>query len=517
MAIYESQFPAIEVPEVELTPHIFAASDQYLERTAIVDTMSGLLLTYGELRSAIARFAGGLQSRGFEPGDVLAVMAPNIAEYPVAIHGTLTAGGTATTVNPLYTQDELKTQLHDSGASVLFAHAFFAEMATSIASAIGIQTVIICGGEAEGTVPYEELLTASAYEGHAEVDLARNVALLPYSSGTTGLPKGVMLSHRNMVANTEQCRVAMNEEPEAIISVLPFFHIYGLQILLNGSFVTGKTVVTLPRFDLESFLQQIQEHQAKTLYVVPPIILALAKHPIVDQYDLSSLERIFSGAAPLGEDLAEQAQQRLGVEVVQGYGMTELSPVSHISPPGFAKPGSIGKLVSGAQCRIVDPETKQDVPAGETGEIWLRGDMVMLGYFNRPEATAETIDSQGWLHTGDIGYIDEEGDYYITDRLKELIKYKGFQVPPAELEALLLTHPAIADAGVIGLPDEDAGEIPKAFVVLKPDVAITPEQIMAFVAEQVSHYKQIRAVELVDEIPKSASGKILRRFLRERG
>lgn len=517
MTIYESQFPPIEVPDAALTPYVFERSDGYLDRAAIIDTMSGVSLTYGELRSAIARFAGGLVDRGFKPGDVLALMAPNMAEYPVVIHGTLTAGGTATTVNPLYTQEELRQQLQDSNTSVIAAHAFFAEVAMSIASDLGISTVIICGGEMEGAASYEEMLMSSPYEGQAEVDLTGGVALLPYSSGTTGFPKGVMLSHRNLVSNLAHTRFGLYEEPEAIISVLPFFHIYGLQVLMNASFVLGKTVVSLPRFDLEVFLQQIQDHKAKNLFLVPPIVLALAKHPIVDNYDLSSLERIFSGAAPLGSDLSEEVSQRLGVEVVQGYGMTELSPVSHLAPMGFNKPGSIGKLVPGAQCRIVDPETGQDMPRGEPGEIWIRGDMVMLGYLNRPEATSETIDSQGWLHTGDIGYVDEEGDYFITDRLKELIKYKGFQVPPAELEALLLSHPAVADAAVVGYPDEEAGELPKAFVVLKANAGATASEIMSFVADHVAHYKQIRKLEFVDEIPKSASGKILRRLLRDSG
>ncbi len=516
MTIHESPFPPVETPQSPLTPYILAGADDYPDRTAIIDTLSGATLSYSELSSAIANFAGGLAARGFEPGDVLAVMAPNTAEYPVVINGALVAGGTATTTNPLYTADEVKAQLADSNASVLVAHAMFAELAAGVAAELGTKHVIIFGGPAGDAVPYDDMLAADPYPGHAEVDLASHVAVLPYSSGTTGLPKGVMLSHRNLVHNIEQCRPLLDEQPEAIVSVLPFFHIYGLQVLMNASFATGKTVVTLPRFDLEAFLQQIQDHQARTLFVVPPILLALAKHPLVDKFDLSSLERVISGAAPLGEDLATEAAQRLGVEVTQGYGMTELSPVSHMSPPGFDKPGSIGKLVPGAQCRIVDPETEEDVADGEPGEIWIRGDLVMLGYFNRPDATAETIDSDGWLHTGDIGYVDSDGDYFITDRLKELIKYKGFQVAPAELEALLLTHPKIADAGVIGVADEEAGEVPKAFVALKPEMELSADEVKQFVSDNAANYKQVREVEFLDEIPKSASGKILRRVLRDR-
>jgi 4-coumarate--CoA ligase len=251
-------------------------------------------------------------------------------------------------------------------------------------------------------------------------------------------------------------------------------------------------------------------------YVVPPIVLALAKHPLVDQYDLSSLKRVFSGAAPLGAEVAGEASRRIGCEVVQGYGMTELSPVSHATPEGGFKAGSIGVTVSNTEARVVDPDGGEDLGLDTDGEIWIRGPQVMKGYLNNPEATAETIDADGWLHTGDIGHVDADGHFFIVDRLKELIKYKGFQIAPAELEALLLTHPAIADAAVIPIPDEEAGEVPKAFVVLKPEQQVTAEEVQGFVVGHVAHYKEIRVVEFVDEIPKSASGKILRRLLKDR-
>ena len=521
MTIHTSPFSSVEIPDIALTPYVFQHADHLSEEPAVIDAMSDKTLTFGELQRDIARFAGCLEAWGFPKGGVLAVMAPNMAEYPVAVHGALTMGGTVTTVNPLYTAEELANQLRDSGAQMIFVHALFAETALAAASEVGISDVIVCGAEIDGTILYEKFLSgeyfAEAAEpaGQAEIDLDSHVAVLPYSSGTTGLPKGVMLSHRNLVANIEQCKANLDDEPEAIIAVLPFFHIYGFHVLLNTMLAMGKTVVTLPRFDLEAFLGLIQKHKAKNLYVVPPIVLALAKHPLVDKFDLSSLEAVFSGAAPLGSDVEHLVAERLGVRVVQGYGMTELSPVSHLCPEDFDKPGSIGKLVSNTECRIVSPATGEDMGVGEEGEIWVRGPQVMLGYLGNEQATADTIDEDGWLHTGDIGYVDEDGDYFITDRLKELIKFKGFQVPPAELEALLLGHPDVADAAVVGYPDEEAGEVPKAFVVLKPDVATTSTDIMDFVAEQVAHYKQIRLMEFVEEIPKSASGKILRRLLRE--
>jgi 4-coumarate--CoA ligase len=305
------------------------------------------------------------------------------------------------------------------------------------------------------------------------------------------------------------------EDNEVVIAVLPFFHIYGMQVLMNGVLHWGATAVTMPRFDLVEFLQILQGHKVTRAYLVPPIILALAKHPIVDNYDLSALTQVFSGAAPLSAELAAAASARINCEVVQGYGLTETSPVTHATPPGKYKPGSIGVTVSNTEIRVVDPESGEDLNRNEDGEIWIRGPQVMHGYLNNPHATSITIDSEGWLHTGDIGHVDDDDHFYIVDRLKELIKYKGFQVPPAELEGLLLTHPDVADAAVIGIPDEEAGELPKAFVVLKPGHEASAEDLMEFVAGHVAHYKRIRMVELVQEIPKSASGKILRRLLKD--
>ena len=358
-------------------------------------------------------------------------------------------------------------------------------------------------------------MTGPPLADQVPVDLD-DVVVLPYSSGTTGLSKGVMLTHRNLVANIEQSLAAipLNEEA-AFVAVLPFFHIYGMQVLMNLGLRAGATIVTMPRFDLEQFLRLHQEHSLTRAFVAPPMVVALAKHPLVDQFDLSALEWILSGAAPLSAELAIECGQRLGCEVVQGYGMTELSPVSHATPPGQFKPGSAGVTVPNTEVNIVDPATQASLGLDQDGEIWIRGPQVMKGYLNNEAATKSTIDDDGWLHTGDIGHLDADGHLFVVDRLKELIKYKGFQVPPAELEALLLTHPQIADAAVIGLPDDEAGEIPAAYVVLKAGSHTTAADIQHFVADQVASYKQIRKLTFVDEIPKSPSGKILRRVLRD--
>jgi len=288
-------------------------------------------------------------------------------------------------------------------------------------------------------------------------------------------------------------------------------------VIMNSALRHGATIVTMPRFELEPFLSLMQDHAITRAHLVPPIVLALAKQPLVERFDLSSLQLIMSGAAPLDASLAAACEARLGCRVIQGYGLTETSPVTHVTPddsPERNKPGSIGPLIPNTESRVVDYATGDDVGPNVDGEVWIRGPQVMKGYLNNPQATAMTIDADGWLHTGDIGHADEDGYFYIVDRLKELIKYKGYQVPPAELEAVLLSHSAIADAAVVPSPDEEAGEIPKAFVVLKGDV--TPEEVMAYVADRVAPHKRVRLVEVVQEIPKSASGKILRRVLVER-
>jgi acyl-CoA synthetase (AMP-forming)/AMP-acid ligase II len=323
-----------------------------------------------------------------------------------------------------------------------------------------------------------------------------------------------MLTHRNLIANDQQFDgIAPLGSDDVLIAVLPFFHIYGMTVLMNGGLRRGASVVTMPRFDLEMFLQLIQDQRVTQAFIVPPIVVALAKHPLIDAYDLSSLRTVFSGAAPLSAELEDAVARRLNVDVRQGYGMSEASPVTHSTPYARRKPGAVGVPIRSTESKIVNPETGETLPPGEQGEVWVRGPQVMVGYLGNDEATSATLTPDGWLRTGDIGYADEDGYFYVIDRLKELIKYKGYQVAPAELEALLLTHPAIADAAVIGSPDEEAGEVPKAFVVRRGE--IEADELMAWVAEQVAPYKKVRLVEFIDQVPKSASGKILRRTLVE--
>jgi acyl-CoA synthetase (AMP-forming)/AMP-acid ligase II len=513
--IFRGPYPNVDIPEVSLTDFIFKSTGEFKDKPALIDGPTGRALTYGEFEDAVRRTAASLARKGFRKGDVFGIFSTNCPEYGVAFHAVAMLGGINTTLNPLYTAEEAAFQLKDAGAKFLVTSAQFIEKAAEAVELSRVEELFVFG-EAEGATPFDSLLESDGDVQPAVINPRQDLVALPYSSGTTGLPKGVMLTHYNLVANMRQMDgLEYFHHDDTLLCVLPLFHIYGLVVVLNMGLYQGATIVTMPRFDLEQFLSLIGKYRVTLSHIVPPIVLQLVRNPIVSDYDLSSLKMIFSGAAPLGAELSGQCTQRVGCSIRQGYGMTETSPVTHSSPPNpkDMREGSVGPPAPNTECKLVDPASNQELGPNQEGELWVRGPQVMVGYLNNPEATARTIDSEGWLHTGDIGYADEAGHFYIVDRVKELIKYKGFQVAPAELEAVLLSHPAIADAAVIPCADEEAGEVPKAFVVLKGEVSA--EEIMDFVAERLAPHKKIRYVEFIAQIPKSASGKILRRVLVE--
>jgi acyl-CoA synthetase (AMP-forming)/AMP-acid ligase II len=506
--IFTSPFPDIEIPRVSLTELVFEHAADHGDKPALIDGPTGRVFTHAQVAGAVGAAAGALARRGVGQGDVVALYAPNSPEYAIAFHAVVALGAVCTTINPVYTVDELAFQLEHSGARALLAGAGALDRAREAAGRAGVDEIGVIDELLDGdeTAPLPDA-------GAAPEDLVA----LPYSSGTTGLPKGVMLTHSNLVANILQSTV---QQPvtagDTLIGVLPLFHIYGLSVVMNAVLRNGATLVTMPRFELADYLALVQQHRATKAHLVPPIVLALARSPLVESYDLSSLELVNSGAAPLSAEVQQAAAERIGCPVVQGYGMTESSPVTHVTPldPARHRLGSIGPPVPSTQCRIVAVDSGEELGPGEEGEVCVRGPQVMRGYLDDPEATAATVDANGWLHTGDVGRADEDGYVVLVDRVKELIKYKGYQVAPAELEAVLVEHPAVAEAAVVGRPDEEAGEVPKAFVSLAGEA--TAEEIMAFVAERVAPYKKLRGLEFVDEIPKSPSGKILRRVLNER-
>lgn len=512
--IFRSPSPDVTIPDMPVASFVLRHANRLADRPALIDASSDRVLTYGDLAHEVGAVASGLAARGIAKGSVVGMYAPNCAEYAVTLLAVASLGGIATMINPLATADDLARQLVDAGATVLLTTPDLFDRARSAVATTAVREVVVVG-EAQGATPFADL--GHTRDAVPDVSIGPDdIVLLPYSSGTTGFPKGVMITHRNWVANLCQSEVPYAVTPQDVIFCLPpFFHMYGAWILTQV-LAGGGTLVTMPRFELSAFLGAVQRHGVTRASLVPPVILALINDPSVDAYDLSTLSCVYSAAAPLGLDLGRRCQERLGCTVLQGYGLTETSPVTTLAPVNgrMVKQGSVGPLVPNTECRVVDLVTGSDLGPGERGELWIRGPQVMKGYLNRPDATAAMIDADGWLHTGDIGYADEDGDFFLIDRLKELIKYKAYQVAPAELEAVLLSHPAVGDAAVVPSPDDEAGEVPKAFVVLKDEV--TAEELMAFVAARVAPYKKIRRLEVIDQIPKSPTGKLLRRVLVER-
>ncbi|KAJ7575981.1 AMP binding protein [Mycena floridula] len=570
MPNHPSPVPSVPLYHHSLFTHVFSLAKTHpgpLDFPIYIDAASSIGLTIPQLKNLALRAGYGLVNHpkvhlSRARGDVVCIFSGNCLSWTVCALGAIAAGLTITPANSAYTARELTFQYLDSKAHLVMTSVANVEIVRTMFKELGFSAedadarIIVIDADAEmnwakntcvgtrstGLLTFEDLLSFGclAEEEKFDGESAHTTAVLCYSSGTTGKPKGVETTHHNLTSALDVIKPTFPKFEAGVdrfIGFLPFYHIYGLVNILLLAVSYLKPVVLLPRFDPEAVCAAIERYKVRLALVAPPVLVILAGHEAVDKYDLSSLRTMISGAAPLGSELVNQVRTRLSkrgchASIFQGYGLTEMSPTTHIRPAtvGDHKIGSVGTLLANLEARLVETRegSTKDAEEGKAGELWLRGPTVMKGYLNNPAATAETITPDGWLRTGDIAIIDKEGYYWIVDRKKELIKYKGFQVPPAELESLLLTHPDIADAAVIGLNNPKlATEVPRAYIVTTPEKGLTSKsplaqrkafelEVQKWVESQAATHKWLRGgVVILDTIPKSAAGKILRRDLRE--
>ncbi|KAL1584878.1 hypothetical protein WHR41_06679 [Cladosporium halotolerans] len=538
----DSSYAPVDIPDVGIWDFLFERNDRDFpdDKVIYVDPYTERSYTYAQVKQSAADLGKGLKSSWeWKKGDVLALYTPNCIDTPIVTWGTIWAGGIVSPANPGYSVEELAFQLKDSGAKGLVTQWDQLEVATKAAQEAGIpdERIILIGDKRDPSARFKHFTSIRNIAGtsryrRTKVDSDKDLAFLVYSSGTTGLPKGVMLSHRNIVANNLQLRagestnLSWKPRPDApngdsVLAFLPFFHIYGLTCLLHQSIYAGFKCLVMPKFDIEAWCKFVQNYKITYSYVVPPVVLLLSKHPCVDKYDLSSIRMMNSGAAPLTRELVDAVFKRKGLKVKQGYGLSETSPTTHTQPwsSWYDTIGSVGTLLPNLTAKYMGPD-ETELPAGQVGELWIKGPNIFKGYHNNPEGTRNALTDDGYFKTGDVGYQDADGNFFITDRIKELIKYKGFQVPPAELEGILISHPSISDVAVIGVHKEElATEVPLAYVVPKEGKGSKEleAEIVEWLGKKVANHKKLRGgVRFTDEIPKSVSGKILRRVLKDR-
>lgn len=513
--------PSLEYPEIPYHEMLREAAERYANKPAII--FKDLRITFRELEALVNSMANALLGLGVTKGDKVALFMMNRPEWVISFMAAARIGAVATPLNPSYKKMEVTYQVNDSEAKVLITHeTLYPVVQEARPNMPELKTIIVVGTAPRGedTLSFDDLIRKSSPKRPPPVNLnlREDLVALPYSSGTTGLPKGTMLTQSNLVTNHIQfISSSRMTDRDTLLIFLPFYHIYGT-MLMGSSLYAGATQVLMERFDMVESLTLVEKYQVTMHFAVPPILIAMANYPEIKQYNLSSLRFIFTGAAPLAPEIGRKVKELTGVRVLQGYGLTEASPLTHANPVDgdFAKLESVGLGISDQEQKIVDIETgEKELGPEEVGELIVRGPHVMKGYWKNPEATRQAL-RNGWLYTGDIAKIDKDGFVYIIDRKKEMIKYKGFGIAPAELEAVLFQHPAVADCAVFSKPDPEAGEIPKGVVVLKKNYQATAEELMQFVEERVAGYKKIREIEFLETIPKTASGKILRRVLIER-
>ncbi|XP_010509987.1 PREDICTED: 4-coumarate--CoA ligase 2 [Camelina sativa] len=524
--IFRSKLPDIYIPNhLPLHDYIFENISEFASKPCLINGPTGEVYSYAEVQATSRKIGAGLRKLGVKQHDVVMLLLPNSPEVVLTFLAASFIGATTTSANPFFTPAEITKQAKASAAKLIVTQSQYVGKIKNLQND-GVLVVVTDDVVPEGCLRFSELTQSEDIQVNTEIS-PEDVVALPYSSGTTGLPKGVMLTHKGLVTSVAQQVDGENpnlyfHRDDVILCVLPMFHIYALNSIMLCSLRVGATILIMPKFEISLLLEQIQRCKVTVAMVVPPIVLAIAKSPDMEKYDLSSVRIIKSGAAPLGKELEDAISAKFpNAKLGQGYGMTEAGPVLAMSL-GFAKEpfpvksGACGTVVRNAEMKIVDPDTGDSLPRNKCGEICIRGHQIMKGYLNDPMATASTVDKDGWLHTGDVGFIDDNDELFIVDRLKELIKYKGFQVAPAELESLLITHPEINDVAVVAMKEEDAGEVPVAFVVRSKDSNISEDEIKQFVSKQVVFYKRINKVFFTDSIPKAPSGKILRKDLRAR-
>ncbi|AEE29980.1 OPC-8:0 CoA ligase1 [Arabidopsis thaliana] len=519
---YSKRTPIPLPPNPSLDVTTFISSQAHRGRIAFIDASTGQNLTFTELWRAVESVADCLSEIGIRKGHVVLLLSPNSILFPVVCLSVMSLGAIITTTNPLNTSNEIAKQIKDSNPVLAFTTS---QLLPKISAAAKKLPIVLMDEERVDSVGDVRRLVEmmkkepSGNRVKERVDQDDTATLL-YSSGTTGMSKGVISSHRNLIAMVQTIvnRFGSDDGEQRFICTVPMFHIYGLAAFATGLLAYGSTIIVLSKFEMHEMMSAIGKYQATSLPLVPPILVAMVNgaDQIKAKYDLSSMHTVLCGGAPLSKEVTEGfAEKYPTVKILQGYGLTESTGIgaSTDTVEESRRYGTAGKLSASMEGRIVDPVTGQILGPKQTGELWLKGPSIMKGYFSNEEATSSTLDSEGWLRTGDLCYIDEDGFIFVVDRLKELIKYKGYQVAPAELEALLLTHPEITDAAVIPFPDKEVGQFPMAYVVRKTGSSLSEKTIMEFVAKQVAPYKRIRKVAFVSSIPKNPSGKILRKDL----
>jgi long-chain acyl-CoA synthetase len=517
--------PVVDYPDIPYDHLLRMAAERNPDRPAII--YHDLMLVYREVVSMVNSVANRLLELGIQKGDRICLCTGNRPESTITLNAASTIGAVITPMNPLYKEREMAYQLEDSEARAILIRPEMLPLLQTVLSGEplpNLKHIIVLGEHAPedlpGALTFAKMLQGVSPKRPRPVEISGDdMLVLTYSSGTTGLPKGTMLSHHNLATNHLQFLTASGiNSSDATLIFVPFYHIYG--VLLTGSFLAaGARQVIMDRFALKPVLDLCEKHGPTWLFAVPAMVQALANAP-GELHQMKTVKYLMSAAAPLPVVPASKLQERTGIRLIQAYGMTETCPITHLSPldPELIRIDSAGLPMNNTEQKIVDVETgEHELPVGEDGEIIIRGPQVMLGYWRAPEETAHTL-RNGWIHTGDIGHVNADGYLYIVDRKKDMIKYKGFSIAPAELEAVLVEHPAVLESAVVGVPDEEAGEIPKAFVVLHGDVSysVTDEELITFVNGKLTGYKKLHEVEFVESLPKLLSGKILRRELKER-